>query len=632
MSVQAEDLYLKGVMAYNVQDYKAASAYWEQTLAKDSEHAKAKQGLERIQQLTAAKPKRSSKDVFQDIKKLYSEKKFAEALRLTELLLKKHPENSDLQNLREKLEARVKPSGKPVVSDTKRSTMVIAAAAELSVGDSPEQRSVQVERLIQDGVSLYEIQDYQQAIAVWQKALALDPGNRIARDYVQNVSALLASESQEDDATPDPLEEAATVVAAKPSREKMLEIYNQAMGHFKARRYQEALELWNQILTFFPSHAETLQCIEKTRAIMAKDQAYQDQLDQVHSAIAANQLAEAESLLTRLSIEAPHLALDDARAALERARASSSQRIETIQSLAAEMPVAKPSAARPGPAADDNRDHHSATDEEITSFFEPTQKAQAGPRKVVAAAPIKKKKQAQVNVFLWIGVVVGIGLLGAGGYFGWDYYKKQLTIKTTEPLFVADVEWGSEERIAEDFLNFGNDFEDDGDFLLALFAYQRTESIAAKRCDSLRAQEGEHSPEWERELSVLTERLGKAKARLREVQRKIRGGQVDSSALDLARTAFRREEFEDAVERLGAVLMSDPTNERARDLLGQAHERLGFKKMAAGDVSGASNHFKCAAVLETSFDMPRRHMEVIQRFFAGDIRKEDKDQWFFFFN
>lgn len=630
MSVQSDDLYLKGVMAYNVQDYKAASAYWEQTLAKDPEHAKAKQGLERIQQLTAAKPKRSSKDVFQDIKKLYSEKKFTEALKLTELLLKKHPENTDLQSLREKLEARVKPSAKPATVDAKRSTMVIAAAAELSVSDGPEQLSAQVERLIQDGVSLYEIQDYQQAIAVWQKALALDPNNRIARDYVQNVSALLDSDDEAEEQAPEPEPQAANEASNKPSREQMLEVYNQAMGHFKARRFTQALELWNQILAYYPNHAETLQCIEKTRNLMQKEQGFQDQLDTVRKQIASGQLAEAESMLTRLSIEAPHLAgMDEARAALEGAR-TSSQRIETVKTLEPQTPAAARQSMA-GPLGEE-REHHSATDEEITSFFEPTQKAQAGPRKVVAAAPVKKKKQTQVNVFLWFGIVVGVGLLAVAGYFGYDYYKKQLTIKNVAPVFVAEVEWSSDERIAEDFLNFGNDFEDESDFLLAMFAYQRTENVASRRIAALRKVEGEHTPEWDRDMAWMTERLGKAKARLRDVQRKIRGSQVDAGVIDLARTALRREEYEDAAERLRGVLMSDPSNERARDMMGQAYERLAFKKMADGDVSGASNYFKCAAVLSTAFDMPRRHMEVIQRFFAGDIRKEDKDQWFFFFN
>ena len=251
MTGNVEDLYLKGFMAFSSKDYKSARTYWERVLASDPNHVKAKKGMADL--AAVGKPKkRSSKEVFQEIKRLYGLKKYAEALKLCRLLLRKHPDNKDLQSLQKKLENRVQQKGKeppkkaPKAEGDFKSTMYIADAAALSVSQENEtpDNSSQVEKFIQEGVSLYEIQDYPLAIETWQKALALDPENRIAKDYIDNVQSLMNQTGHSVSAsTQEP-------ASTKPSKEALIEIYNEAMNLFKQSRYEDALEKWNYILQF----------------------------------------------------------------------------------------------------------------------------------------------------------------------------------------------------------------------------------------------------------------------------------------------------------------------------------------------------------------------------------------------
>lgn len=635
MSEQVEDLYLKGFMAFNQKDYKAAKAFWEQVLAADPNHAKAKQGLAKLSGGGAApKRKRSSKEVFAEIKKLYGAKKFPEALKLTNLLLKKHPDNADLQGLRKKLEARVntKVSTPPGSPAEKRNTMVVAAAAEESVA-SGEDVAAQVEKFIQQGVSLYEIQDYGAAIDTWNKALALDPNNRIAKDYVTNVSALLDEPEPTPDPEPAPTPQAAPAPeppadSGKPSKEKMLEVYNEAMGLYKNRQFQEALERWNYILDFYPNHTETLQCVEKTKNLLSKEAAHSDQLTKVREDIHAGRLTDAESKLTRLSIEAPNLeGIDAVQNELDEAKQAATSSADSVKSLdlGTDDDFGVSSDIDSGSQKD-----FSATEDDITNYFG-SDNQDTGPRKVVSAAPAKKKPSAPVNVFKVFGGVVLLAAVGIGGFFGYKEFKKRPPkMEAAQPTAVAEVDWNGEQQIVEDFFNFGSDFEDEGEFLLASYAYQRVEEIGSARLETLDQSSQSPTPEWEREVDSISDRVNKSKIQSREVIRKIRGDAPEARAMDLARTEMQREEFEEAASRLKGVLQADPKNDRARNLLGQAHERIAFKKLTDGDLSGASNHFKCSAVLLPSYDLSRRHMEVIQRYFEGDISRIDKDQWFFF--
>ena len=645
MSENVEDLYLKGFMAFSSKDYKAAKAYYEQVLAQEPEHQKAREGLAQVEVAAgggggdAPKRKKSSKEVLREIKQLYSEKKFQESLNLCQKLLAKHPNNADLQGLYARIEGRLKQQkGAAAPPPAEKSTQQFAQDADTAVsgeeGSASEgNQTAEVEKLIQRGVSLYEIQDYENAIASWKKALAIDPSNRIAQDYISNVEPLVGDGGDDDqEAVAPPQAE-----DKKPGKDDMVRIYNEAMGLYKASRFEDAIEKWNYILKWHPTHKETLHCLEKARAAMSQsgggsvevaadegvaapsaDSKYTDLLHEAREELTHGRHMEAERILTRLSIEAPGLeGLEELQHALEERQ----RQITEIRSLEIE-------------ADDEEEDHTTATDDEITRYFTPETDKSHEARQVSRVERPAEAKSKGSKLGLLVGVVVIAGL-ATGGWFGLKYYQQQQAMKNEAPVYsflVREVTWNSAQQKAEDFLNFGNDFRDEGEPLLAAYAYARVEDIVQPRLQILTAG-GPDAPDFEVEDEVnrLQEIKAEAAAEYTKAVAGIEKVDTEPNGMDLAEAEIRRGRLEDACERMYNMLSGDMDNMAVRDKLGETLEKQALALVAENRLEDARLLFGRVATLKSAFEIPRRHEEVIQHYFHSRITSDEKDQWFYFF-
>ena len=608
MNENAEDLYLKGFMAYSAKDYGAAKAQWEKVLQLNPNHAKARKGLAELG-MTQSK-KMTSKDVLREIKKLYGEKQFGEALKLCRKLLQKHPGNQDLLSLYRKIESRCQKEPNPARTSPDASVKENSVAAAEN-----DDQAAQIEMLIQSGVSLYEVQDYANAIKSWEKALALDPENPIAKEYIQNVQSLI-QENESEPEQPGPVE---TSASAKPDKDKLVLIYNEAMEFYKKRRYRDALEKWRFILKFYPNHKETRHCVDRASAALEKEKKYQNLLDEAKSQLASGHHMEAERILTKVQIEAPHL---EGVAQLSQTLEERQQQISEIRSLDIEED-------------DFSLDSSAATDDEITRYFTPeTDGSDTGARQV-SRVVIPQKEQKGTNKLLLIGVPILLLVLGAGAFFGYSYYQKQERAISDDALYaplIQKANWKSEQQKAEDFLTLANDFRDEGLYLLATYAYLRVEEIAKPRLAALREQSGKLNDfEIQDEINRLSETLAQARAEHQIAKSKIVPLEHSTQAEDLAEAEFERDRWEEGGNRLYAMLTNDYENARVREKLGDALTKLSFQKLADNELDEALQLFKKVTVLKTGFEMARRHMEVIQRFYDGKISGEERDQWFFFF-
>lgn len=667
MSQNLEDLYLKGFMAFSAKDYPTAKKHWEQVLSMDPDHERARQGLAQMgasagatgQNSPQVQPKkRTSKEVLAEIKRLYSEKKFGASLDLCRKLVAKHPNNEDLKGLLKKIEARyTKQQGAALTGESQpdiKSTQQFAADAEIGMDAEPAapvpaerdeaQKQAEVAQLIQQGVSLYEIQDYDRAIATWRQAIALDPGNKIAQDYIANVSPLAAPDETSPDlpdptAAPTPAPAASapaapqpakaepaspTKLTEKPTKEEMIGLYNQAMGLYKEKRFPEAIDLWRRILDFYPNHKETLHCIERAEAAMDKvrDQTgkYKTMLDEARASLASGNQIETERIITRLEIEAPNLdGLADLRQKLDERQ----QQINEIRSLEIEEQFVAGSG------------DSSVSDDELQRFFTPesSEPSEAMPRQVSRVVRPRTAKKP-TSKWILIGIPAAVIVLGVASFFGYQAYR-QAQVQPDDPIFaglVREVNWNGDEQKAEDFLIFANDFRDEGDFLLASFAYERARDIAKPRHDTLAlVTEADRNFEVTDEMDRLEEILGTVDTNYQIVLSRISPAEVPANALSLAEAELKRERWQEGAERLMAILTADTTNSSVREKLATAYESLALEKLAANELDEASQLFRKVAVLNTSYALARRHIETIQRYFDGRINEEDKDHWFFFF-
>ncbi len=643
MSENVEDLYLKGFMAFSAKNHDAAKAYWEKVLSLDPNHAKARKGLTDLK--GGGRKTHSSKEVLQEIKRLYGAKKFQESLSLCSRLLKKHPNNKDLQGLYRKIEGRVRQQqGQPsaAVEREAKSTRELSDGAEATVeeGDKGTDSAVDVAMLVKNGVSLYEIQDYESAIQCWKKALQLDPENRLAKDYIENVSSLIDEPVAEEviapapvappsrSADPSPPKQVQSTPAgpslggtgpARPGKDDLILIYNEAMALYKEQRYEQALEKWNHIIRFHPSHKETRQCIEKTKVALEKQKKFLEQLEQATEELAAGRHIEAERIQTKLSIEAPNLeGLDHLRQAIEERQ----RQITEIRSLEIEE----------NEDLDADTGATSASDDEITRYFTPEAKGKTTSARQVSRV-VQPKKQKKSNKILLVGVPL-ILIMVVGGYFGYDYYKKSTQTGNQANItpIVRSVDWNSIQQKAEDFLTLGNDFRDEGVDLLASYAYSRVEVIVVPRLVEL---EQMNNPilafEIQDEIQSLIEIRDQAQAEHKISKTRITPREHGSQAEELADAELKRNRWEEGSERLYAILSNDPDNDRVREKLARAQQKLAFNKLADNELDEALQLFRRTTALMAGHETSRRHMEVIQRFFHGIITTEEKDQWFFFF-
>lgn len=624
MSDQLEDLYLKGFMAYSAKDFGSAKKYWEQVLVLDPDHEKAKKGLMDLKKQAGGAPKkRSSKEVLQEIKSLYAAKNYQEALRLCDMLLKKYPNNKDLQGLRAKVDSRYQqqmsaspgsdaaPNLESTVYYMKRGEAFMDAAEPGAKPAAAADNAGEVEKLIQQGVRLYEIQDYEQALTAWQKALRLDPDNRIVKDYIQNVQAQI----QADRAQPD-----APVADDKPSKEALMEAYNKGLAAYESQNYPAAMEQWRFILEHHPNHKETLQCLEKTQAAMAQQEAYRRDLETAKSELASGNHDQAEEILLRLVAEAPELeGLDSLKRAIEDRK----RQMNEIRTL--ELEEEEESKTEKGAAP---------TEDEITRYFTPDSGKTEARQVTRVIRPAKEKKT--FSKWFLIGVPIMLILLLGGGYFGLTYYNTRLNVQTSNvPTFdfSDNIAWSSALKRSEDFHNFGNDFFSDREYALASLSFNRAIDIAKTRISEIGDQDlDERAFELRSEKEKLLELVQSGQKSLREIEPLLKSDEKEDPKLrGKADEDLRKGMLQSASERFATLLLTDLENTEIRESYADAQRQMATKFISENELTEAERCFKRAAVLTGSYELPRRHVEVLQRFFLGKIREEEKNQWFFFF-
>lgn len=626
MSENTEDLYLKGFMAFSAKRYNEAKQLWEQVLSQDPNHEKAQRGLKELHKYMPKK--RTSKEILQEIKSLYAVKKYPEALKLCEVLIKKYPSNQDLVGLYRKIANRIQSTSAQASSSKEGSdfenTIYFQKKAEefvSNVADSDNtaedqakqdvsSTSQQVESLIQKGVAEYEAGTLPQALASWQEALRLDPNNRIARDYIANVKSIVGTATQAPSAPkPKP---------ARPSKEKLLEAYNQGLKFYQTKDYKMALERWNYILKFHPNHKETLQCLEKTKTALEKQEQQLERLERARKELGSGNHVAAQSILMQLSIEAPELpGLQQLKETLEERQ----KQINEIRSLELESEEHRESSFSP-------------TDDEITQYFTPDEGTNSGARQVTRVI-VPKKEKKPVNKLALVGVILGVAAVSVGGFFGWQTYQKRQQQVLTDTFVMPKVEinWNSDWQRAEDFNSLGTDFANEGDNLLARLAFDRANGLVVSRLGDIQQHSGEEELAYDKasEKTALEKIQTDVASELERLAPAKPASETVTDPIRKAEAAIRKDQFPEAVNLLRQALLMNPADQAARQKLGEIHEYLAFEKLKQDELHEALGSFKKALVLQAAYERPRQHVEVIQRFFNGRIAEIDKNQWFFFF-
>jgi tetratricopeptide (TPR) repeat protein len=592
-----------------------------------------------------AEPNKSPKEILNDIKQLYQERKFEEAHELCKGLVSRFPNNQDLKGLLQKIESRVQKeqvqrSGAWVKTANLEATQYYTERVEQEINrqeaaprslselyqeegsdDSMRDAGVSADALIQRGVMMYEAQDLAQALHCWRQALTLEPGNRAVQEYIQNVTRLMNEVPQPSMQAQSPARQAAQPPQAPvrpPDKEQLLSIYNEGLRLFKEKKYEEAQGKWEYILRFHPGHKETQECLKKTQVALEKEREYQTQLEEAEEDFRRGEVHEAERKVLHLLIKAPHLV---AAGRLKEAIEDRKRQITEIRSMEIEQ---------------EHTHIAAATEEEITRFFTPSQEQRKTEAKPTARVIVATKKKKPLNLKLVIGVPAGLLLAIAGvwGYFFWK--SRQLKLNQSDDpisiLVAQDTAWNSAESLADTMLSFAHDFSDEGDTLFSMLSYQRATDLATPRLLELTKELGGGG---DAALAEKVEKLRQTKTSadggLARLNNRVTTKPVSQDELKNSMADLERGYLEKALPVLLGAFQEQTSNQELRQKLASCLEKLALKKVKAGELDEALSHFIKASVVNTWNPALSAHVEVINRFYNGKLSQSEKDQWFFFF-
>lgn len=121
--------------------------------------------------------------------------------------------------------------------------------------------SVDVERLLRDGCTLFDMGQVEDALRKWEEILAHDPGHALARAYVQDARKDLGLPPLEEGARPVPATAQPQATPIAPGGENLGDERLEALIRDGVQLYDmgmvpEAMQKWRQVLELAPGHRD----------------------------------------------------------------------------------------------------------------------------------------------------------------------------------------------------------------------------------------------------------------------------------------------------------------------------------------------------------------------------------------
>jgi len=125
-----------------------------------------------------------------------------------------------------------------------------------------EDKKIEANKFLEEGLNLYGLGKFSEAIEKWKKVLEIDPDNSAARDYIESAGGDVNSVPQPAE-TPQPLPFADTSIAESFLRE--------AKEFAQSGKYEAALELLEKSLELDPDNMETHSLYEMVKGKQLKN-------------------------------------------------------------------------------------------------------------------------------------------------------------------------------------------------------------------------------------------------------------------------------------------------------------------------------------------------------------------------
>lgn len=460
-----------------------------------------------------------------------------------------------------------------------------------------KESEIDINLLIQQGVSLYEVGDIENALKSWEKALKIEPENSIVKSYIDNCKVELGLEEEkpkvEEKIHVEPESQISEILEKKKfSKEELNRIIAIARtGEIdRAKQLIDNLELSEESekeiteAKYYIKNLEEEFFINKTLA-------------KAEELIDEKQSEKAIKILKKLLDKFPENEKADELIQLAKKRVEFdliSNSEKTIELQIEQPQIQKPT--RPSSVRSVRPD----------SSRQPSIKT-------------KPKKQIPIKVIV-IGVLSIIII--AAIYFGYNlisnkYQSKQIFNSLMEKINnskkiklseMPDIEKSKEKELKKQFLEITKKAKhmfNNGNYLFSYYLYIQAEGIEKLS---------------ETELSYLQsakERLN-VKINVKQIKRK-------------ADKLIKRKKYENAIELYYQLLSTNPENIKYKKQLLNCYLKTGIKYGINGDSLNAKSYFENALILEPSDDLIKKHLETVERGISGAISKKQVKSWFIFF-
>jgi|GEM_PF-420429 len=125
----------------------------------------------------------------------------------------------------------------------------------------------EIDRLLRDGCTLYDMGQPEDALKKWEKLLSVDPDNKLAQAYLKDARRDLGLDTLSDGAVPAPVELPPTGIQVAPTagadlpveeQERLEQLVREGTQLFDMGMAAEAILKWEEVLARVPDHKDAL--------------------------------------------------------------------------------------------------------------------------------------------------------------------------------------------------------------------------------------------------------------------------------------------------------------------------------------------------------------------------------------
>ena len=472
---------------------------------------------------------------------------------------------------------------------------------KLSSFSEDEMGQEDVTNLIQKGVSLYEVGDYENALEIWQQALQLQPDNEFIKEYIENAKRELNQYSEEYEeqfdtetqiseniATPQQEETKPQDVEIVFEESEIDEELKRIVAVARSGDFERAKSLLNKLRETGAIEEEKFVTTENYISKLEKELGSSFVKNKIKALLEENLFEEALETLERHKNKFS----PEEKNKIEQFIKAKKQEYEFSQPLELELEEESPA-----PKRESARTTRSAT-HKTSRQKPPTIRRQVKKKKTIW--PFLKT----TFIFLLLLVILAVVV-----FYGFKVIKSDIQQNTPEfdiKTLKLEEEKKLKKRKFNTFVKEAKAYFDMGEYLFAYYTF-----LHAERYGNLDEQQ---------------------KAFLLKARQLMANSNINKNAeIKAGMRYFKKKQYEKAIPHFKNALAVNPEDLNVKEKLFQCYKNLGIEYSLKFEILKAKTYFKYALVLNRYDEEIPKHIVVLDRYLKGKINKRLLTQWFYFF-